>query len=98
MGLRILVVHPITKADTTADDDNTGSWGIRSVGSVYEESVQKHAERVVRKDTKVTQWFPDKYSGTVSNLYLATVNNLPLVNRIIKAKSEAKGRRGFRGS
>jgi allantoin racemase len=88
VSLRILVVHPITKNDTSADDDIAGSGGIRSIGSVYEEIVQTHAKKVVRKDTEVAQWFPDKYSGSLTNLYLATVNNLPLVNRIIEAEGE----------
>lgn len=87
MGLRILVTHPLTKTDMSADNDIAGTWGARSM-SVYEESLQKHAEMVVRPDTKVTQWFVDKYSGSLQNLYLATVNNLPLVNRIIKAEDE----------
>jgi len=87
MGLRILVMHPLIKDDISADNDIAGGWGERPMGWL-EGSMQKHAKRVCRPDTEVTQWFVDKYSGSLQNLYLATVNNLPLVNKIIKAEEE----------
>lgn len=50
--------------------------------------MQKHAEKVVGPDTEVTQCFLEAYSGSLQNLYLAAVNNLPLVNMMIKAEKE----------
>lgn len=87
MGLRILVANPITKTDMKAEDDIAGSWGARSM-DVYEEAMQRHARRVVRPETTVTHCYVDKYSGSLQNLYLATVNNLPLVNQIVRAEDE----------
>ncbi|MEW5804473.1 MAG: aspartate/glutamate racemase family protein [bacterium] len=88
MGLRILIVHPLPRAGQKASDDLAGAWGVRPMGGFYEDIIQKSAERVTKPDTKVTQWFPDKYSGSLQNLYLSTVTSMPLVNRIIKAEEE----------
>lgn len=87
MGLKILVIYPITKTSIGADDDIAGAWGVRQM-SAFEESMQKYAQGLVRRDTELTQWYVDKYAGSLQNLYLATVNNLPLVNKIIKAEDE----------
>ena len=87
MALRILLADPLTKEDISADDDTAGAWGDRPMGW-YEESIPKFIAKVTRPDTEVTHWYVDKYSGSLTNLYLAAVNNLPLVNRIIKAEEE----------
>ena len=87
MALRILVTHPLPRTDTSAGDDIAGSWGVRAMSAV-EDSIRKHAKKVTRPDTEVTQWYVDKYSGSLQNLYLATVNSMPLVDRIIRAEEE----------
>lgn len=87
MTKRILLIHPTTEEDIKEKSIVSGNKDDQPI-DWYEESMQKHAEKVVRPDTEVTQWFLESYSGSLQNLYLATVNNLPLVNMIIKAEKE----------
>lgn len=87
MKRRILLLHPTTEEDIKSK--STGSSGKSDCSADwFRASMQKNAEKVTNEDTAVTQWFLDEYSGSLQNLYLATVNNLPLVNKIIKAEKE----------
>jgi allantoin racemase len=87
MGLKIMVTHPLKKEDIRPGADIASGWAERSM-SGYEESMQKFAKRVTRPDTEVTQWFIEKYAGSLQNMYLAAVTAMPIVNRIIKAEQE----------
>jgi allantoin racemase len=87
MGLKIMVTHPLKKEDILPGTDIASGWAERSM-SGYEESMQKFAKRVTRPDTEVTQWFIEKYAGSLQNMYLAAVTAMPIVNRIIKAEQE----------
>jgi allantoin racemase len=87
MKKRILLLHPTTEEDIKSKNiaadsrnDYPTDW--------FRKSMQKHAEKVTHENTEVTQWFLDEYSGSLQNLYLATVNNLTLVNKIIRAEKE----------
>lgn len=87
MKKRILLLHPTTEENIRKTDmvsvgkgDVPADW--------FRESMQKHTEKITHEDTEVTQWFLDEYSGSLQNLYLATVNNLPLVHKIMKAEKE----------
>lgn len=87
MKKRILLLHPTTEEDIKSKNiasdgksDYPEDW--------FSQSMQRHAEKVTHEDTEVTQWFLDEYSGSLQNLYLATVNNLPLVHKIMKAEKD----------
>jgi allantoin racemase len=87
MALRILVMHPLTKTNMSADDHIAGNWSDHPM-DWYEESMQRYAKKVTRPDTEVVQWFADKPAASLQNLYLGTVATLPLVNKMIKAEHE----------
>lgn len=86
MPIKILLLHPTTKEDI----EGKSGRGVPEKGQMglFESAMQAHAAKVTRPDTKVTQRFLDSYSGSLQNLYLATVNSMPVVRKIIAAEKE----------
>lgn len=87
MPRRILLLHPMTKERLEGKNGAVVRKGGRRMG-LFESAMQAHAAKVTRPDTEVTQRFLDEYAGSLQNLYLAAVNNLPLVGKIIEAERE----------
>ena len=86
MPKKILLLHPTTKEDI----EGKSGRGVPEDGQMglFESAMQAHAAKVTRPDTVVRQRFLDSYSGSLQNLYLATVNSLPVVRKIIAAEKE----------
>ena len=86
MANRILLLHPTTKEDI----EGKSGQGVPAPGrkGLFERAMQAHAEKLTRPDTTVTQRFLDSFSGSLQNLYLAAVNSLPVVSKIIEAEKE----------
>jgi allantoin racemase len=87
MPKRILLLHPTTENDIESKSHGEPAGVARKEG-LFVRAMQAHAEKITGNDTEVTQKFLEKYSGSLQNLYLATVNNLPLVEKIIEAERE----------
>jgi allantoin racemase len=87
MATKILLLHPTIKEELEGKNGTEVRKGGRRMGP-FEKAMQEHAARVTRPDTEVTQRFLDRYSGSLQNLYLASVNNLTVVEKIIEAERE----------
>jgi allantoin racemase len=87
MPTRILLLHPTTREQLEEKNGAVVRKHGRRMG-LFESAMQDHAARVTRPDTEVTQRFLDRYSGSLQNLYLASVNNVTVVNEIIAAERE----------
>lgn len=87
MKTRILLLHPMTR-ERLEGDPGRGTTGNEAPMGPFEKAMQAHAVKVTRPDTEVIQRFVDSYSGSLQNLYLASVNSMPVVQKIIEAEQE----------
>ena len=80
MGLRIVWQNILTEEIPARGGEVNLVW----------EGIQRMAAKVVRSDTEVVISHLDRYSGSLSSHYLASINDLLVINKIVKAEEEGQ--------
>ncbi|MFH1350084.1 MAG: aspartate/glutamate racemase family protein [Pseudomonadota bacterium] len=78
MGLRILWQNVFTEEIPERGEEISVVW----------EGIKRMAEKVVRPDTEVIVSHLDRWSGSLTSHYLASINDLLIINKLIKAEKE----------
>lgn len=86
MGLKMMLHSPFPEKGTVHTEEVQKRP--QSEMAIWNEGTLRGVRKAARPDTEITMWYPDKFPGSVAFLYPTAVNDITIVNNVIKAEEQ----------